>query len=273
MSQYDVIVIGGGPGGLSAAVNVRARNKSVLVVSNPVEENPLWRSDLVDNHVGMPQMSGSEMLTAMVDHAKEKGVDFLSGKALTAMKLDSGFFLSVGTDVVEGRAVILAPGLSRAKKFPGEEDFIGRGVSYCATCDGFAYRGKAVAVVGYTPSAQHEATYLEEMGCQVQYIPSPKQVAILGQDKVSAIEWDAQKLAVDGVFILRPSMAPTDLFPDLAVENGYIQVNHKMETNLEGVFAAGDCTGTPLQVSKAVGEGLVAGQNAASYARAHTVSI
>lgn len=269
MCEYDVIVIGGGPGGLSAALNVRARNKSVLVVTNPVEENPLWRSDLVDNHLGMAKMSGGQLLTAMTAHAKANGVSFLLGKVLTAMKSDTGFFLSVGTDVVEGRSIVLSPGLSRAKKFPGEETLIGRGVSYCATCDGFAYRGKAVAVVGYTPSAQHEAAYLEELGCQVQYIQAPKNPSILGTDKVTGFAWERQEINVDGVFILRPSMAPTDLFPDLAVDNGYILVNRNMETNLPGIFAAGDCTGGPFQVSKAVGEGLVAGQAAAAYARGH----
>lgn len=266
MGQYDVVVLGGGPAGLSAAVNVRARNQSVLVVSNPLEENPLWKSHLVDNHVGMGNQSGAQMLQTMADHAKANGVEFMDGKALTTMAVGDGFFVSVGSDVVEGRAIVLAAGVARSKKFAGEEAFIGKGVSYCATCDAFAYRGKTVAVVGYTPSAQHEAEFLERVGCIVHYFDKPKTCVLAGETTLQSITCDDVTIPVDGAFILRPTMAPTDLFPELALDGGYVEVNRNMETNLNGVFAAGDCTGGPLQVSKAVGEGLVAGQKAAVYA-------
>ncbi len=266
MSNYDVLVLGGGPAGLSAALNVRARNKSVLVISNPIEENPLWKSDLVDNHLGMPAQSGAEMLTAMQAHAKANGVDFMVGKALTTMAMETSFFVSVGSDVVEGSAVILAAGVARAKKFEGEELFLGRGVSYCATCDAFAYRGKTVAVLGYTPTAKEEAVFLEKVGCTVHYFDKPKKCTLQGDNALSSVTCDGQTVEVAGAFILRPTMAPTDLFPTLALEGNYIAVNRNMETNIPGVFAAGDCTGAPLQVSKAVGEGLVAGQKAAQYA-------
>ncbi|MFI3170329.1 MAG: NAD(P)/FAD-dependent oxidoreductase [Faecalibacterium sp.] len=266
MPQYDVIILGGGPAGLSAALNVRARNKTALVVSNPLEENPLWSAHLVDNHLGMPMQSGADMLSAMQEHAKAKGVDFMPGKALTAMPMQDSIMLSVGSDVVEGTALVLATGVARNKKFEGEDAYLGRGVSYCATCDAFAYRGKTVAVLGYAPSAQHEAEFLEQVGCTVHYFDKPKTCTFAGDGALQSITCDGQTVEVAGVFILRPAMAPTDLFPAITLAGGYIAVNRNMETNLPGVYAAGDCTGTPLQVSKAVGEGLIAGQKAAAYA-------
>ncbi len=263
MEKYDVVIVGGGPAGMSAGINVVARNKSVAIVSNPLEENPLWKSELVDNHIGMPKQTGAEMLTAMRNHAEQSGVKFISGKALSAVAIENGFYISVGMEVIECATVILATGVARSKKFEGEEKYLGNGVSYCATCDAFAFRNKRVAVVGYTPSAKEEATFLEQMGCKVSYFDKPKKCVIEGEEKLERIICDGQSAEVDGVFILRPTLAPTDLFPTLKLANGYIKTDKNMQTNISKVYAAGDCTGQPLQVSKAVGEGLIAGQHAA----------
>jgi len=263
--SYDVLVIGGGPAGLSAAVNARARGASVLVVSNPLEENPLWPSKLVDNHLGMGGMSGADMLKAFRAHAEAAGAEFRTGKVLNSLRMGENWYVSIGTDMEHARAVVLAAGVARGKKFPGEAEFLGRGVSYCATCDGMLYRGKEVAVLGYSESAAAEADFLAGIGCSVTYFDRPKDCRIEGVRAVERITCDGETIPVEAVFILRPTMAPAELFPGLAVENGYVTVSRNMETNLEGVFAAGDCTGGPLQVSKAVGEGLVAGQCAAMY--------
>ena len=266
--SYDVLVIGGGPAGLSAALNVRARGRSVLVVSNPMEENPLWRAEKVDNYLGLPGLSGPELLRTMRRHAEEAGAEFRTGKVLNAMQMGGVWYVGIGNDMENAKAVILAAGVSRGKKFPGEAEFLGRGVSYCATCDGMLYRGKAVAVLGYGDSARHEAEFLRSLGCSVTYFHRPKNCVIAGGDRVESVTCDGETAAVEGVFLLRPTMAPADLFPGLAVENGYVAVDRKMATGLPGVFAAGDCTGSPLQVSKAAGEGLIAGQSAAAYAAA-----
>lgn len=277
--SYDVLVIGGGPAGLSAAVNVRARGRSALVVSNPLEENPLWRAEKVDNYLGLPGLSGAEMLAAMRRHAEQAGVEFLAGKVLNAVQMPDAWYVSVGPDMYNARAVVLAAGVARGKKFAGEAELLGRGVSYCATCDGMLYRGREIAVVGKTADAPHEANYLRELGCRVTYvsdrppeglhsdIPFVKAVRleVLGEKKVEALRADSVTLPCEGVFILRPSMAPADLLPGLALEGGYIKTDRNMATNLPGVFAAGDCTGLPLQVSKAVGEGQVAGHRASEY--------
>lgn len=266
--SFDVLVIGGGPAGLSAALNVRARGRSVLVVSNPQEENPLWRAEKVDNHLGMPALSGAEMLGTFRRHAEEAGVEFRTGKVLNAMEMGGDWYVSIGTDMEHAKALVLAAGVARGKKFPGEEDYLGRGVSYCATCDGMLYRGKPVAVLGYSDTARREAEFLQSIGCSVTYFPQPKTCSITGGGTVESVTCDGERADVECVFILRPTMAPTDLFPGLQTEGGYVSVDRKMATNLPGVFAAGDCTGGPLQVSKATGEGLIAGQSAAAYAAA-----
>ena len=248
--SYDVLVIGGGPAGLSASINVRARGRSALVVSNPLEENPLWRAEKVDNYLGLPGLSGAEMLAAMRRHAEQAGVEFLAGKVLNAVQMPDAWYVSVGPDMYNARAVVLAAGVARGKKFAGEAELLGRGVSYCATCDGMLYRGKPVAVVGYTDTDR------------------PKQCEIRGDGRVESVTCDGRTIPAEGVFILRPTMAPTELFPGLAVEQGYVTVDRRMATNLPGLFAAGDCTGGPLQVSKAAGDGLIAGQSAAAWAAA-----
>lgn len=263
--SYEVLVIGGGPAGLSAAVNVRARGRSVLVISNPLKENPLWRAERVDNYLGLPGLSGAELLETLRRHAERAGADFREGRVLNAMPMGSDWFVSVGSDMENAKAVILAAGVARSRKFPGEAEFLGHGVSYCATCDGMLYRGKPVAVIGYGDSARHEAEFLSSIRCAVTYFDKPKTCSIEGGAKVERVTCDGETVPVDCVFILRPALAPTDVFPTLAVDNGYVSVDRKMSTNLPGVFAAGDCTGGPLQVSKAVGEGLIAGQSAAAY--------
>jgi len=263
---YDVIVVGGGPAGLSAALNVRARGRTALVVSNPLEENPLWRAERVDNCLGLPGLSGAELLTVLQRHAVSAGAELRVGRALAALRSGANWYVSIGSDMVQGRAVVLAAGAVRGKKLPGEAELLGRGVSYCPTCDGMLYRGRRVAVLGWTPSAKREADYLREIGCQAVYFDRPRDCAIQGREKVEAVICGGVTEAVEGVFLLRPAMAPGDLLPGLVMENGYVKVGRDMSANLPGVFAAGDCTGGPLQVSKAIGEGQIAGQKAAAWA-------
>ena len=217
--SYDVLVIGGGPAGLSASINVRARGRSALVVSNPLEENPLWRAEKVDNYLGLPGLSGAEMLAAMRRHAEQAGVEFLAGKVLNAVQMPDAWYVSVGPDMYNARAVVLAAGVARGKKFAGEAELLGRGVSYCATCDGMLYRGKPVAVVGYTDTARQEAEFLQKIGCSVTYFDRPKQCEIRGDGRVESVTCDGRTIPAEGVFILRPTMAPTELFPGLAVES------------------------------------------------------
>ena len=270
---YDAAVIGAGPAGYSAAVNLRARGKSVVVIGNPPEDNPLWKAEKVDNYLGLPGLTGAEMLDVFREHAASSGAELREGKVLNAARYGETWYLSVGTDMVEASAVILAAGVARGKKGIGEEEFLGRGVSYCATCDGMLYRGRPVAVLGYSETARREADFLQEIGCQVTYVHRPRTYEIRGGAAVSSVICDGEELAVEGVFILRPAVAPAELFPGLETEKGYVAVDRQMNTNLPGLFAAGDSTGSPLQVAKAVGEGLIAGLSAAKWLDAHNKTL
>ena len=275
---YDIIVLGSGPAGLGAAVAARGRNKSVLVIGNRWQDSPLAKAERVDNYLGLPGLTGSGMLEAFHEHAVNMGAEFVVGKAISLMAWN-GFMVTVGSQVYEGKALILAPGVVRQAKYPGEEEYLGRGVSYCATCDGMLYRGRQVMVVGRSADAPQEANYLKSLGCQVTYVsPQPPKgldsgipfvkagkLAVKGEQTVTGLEADGALLPCDGVFILRQAVAPTDLLPTLETEEGYIKVDRRMATNVEGVFAAGDCTGAPLQVAKAVGEGHVAALSACEY--------
>ena len=275
---YDIIILGSGPAGLAAAVAARGRDKSVLVIGNRWQDSPLARAERVDNYLGLPGLTGSGMLETFYQHAVGMGAEFVMGKAISLMAWE-GFMVTVGSQVYQGRALILAPGVVRQAKYPGEEEYLGRGVSYCATCDGMLYRNRSVIVVGRSPDAPQEANYLHNLGCQVTYVsPQPPKgldsaipfvkagkLSVKGEQTVTGLEADGALLPCDGVFILRQTVAPTDLLPTLETQEGYIKVDRSMATNVEGVFAAGDCTGLPLQVSKAVGEGHVAALSACEY--------
>ena len=275
---YDILILGSGPAGLAAAIAARGRDKSVLVIGNPWQDSPLAKAERVDNYPGLPGRTGLELLEELFRHAEALGTEFVTGRALSLLAWN-GFSLTVGSQVYQGRALILAPGVVRQNKYPGESELLGRGVSYCATCDGMLYRNRPVAVVGLSPDAPQEANYLSGLGCQVVYV-SPHQprglkegipyikagrLAVKGEQAVAGLEADGALLPCDGVFILRRAVAPTDLLPDLETEEGVVRVDRRMDTNLPGVFAAGDCTGEPLQVSKAVGEGHVAALSACEY--------
>lgn len=275
---YDIVILGSGPAGLAAAVAARGRDKHVLVIGNRWQDSPLAKAERVDNYPGLPGRTGLELLEEFYRHAAALDVEFVVGKALSLLAWN-GFSITVGSQVYQGKTLILAPGVVRTAKYPGEGEYLGRGVSYCATCDGMLYRNKPVAVVGLAPDAPQEANYLQSLGCQVVYV-SPRQpqglaenipyvkagrLAVKGEQTVIGLEADGALLPCAGVFILRKAVAPTDLLPALETEGGIIQVDRRMATNIPGVFAAGDCTGQPLQVSKAVGEGHVAALSACAF--------
>ncbi len=276
--KYDLIVLGSGPAGLAAAVAARGRGKSALVIGNRWQDSPLAKAEKIDNYLGLPGRTGSELLEEFWRHAEAMGVESVAGRAISLMAWD-GFTVTVGSEAYQGSALVMAPGVVRQAKFPGEQEFLGRGVSYCATCDGMLYRGREVVVVGRTAEAAEEANYLQSIGCHVTYTASKRpdalaseipfvaagKVEILGGQSVTGVRLDGNETPCAGVFVLRASLAPTDLLPALELDGGYIKVDRAMATNIEGVYACGDCTGTPLQVAKAVGEGHVAGLSACEY--------
>lgn len=275
---YDLIVLGCGPAGLAAAVGALGRGKTVLVLGNSWKDSPLAKAERVDNYLGLPGRTGMELMQEFYEHAKAMGAQFVEGRVISVMNFGT-IMAAVGSDVYEGKALVLANGVQRLSKFSGEEALLGKGVSYCATCDGMLYRNRPIFVVGRSKEAPQEANYLKGIGCQVTYtglkepeglredIPFLKasQVEILGEDTVTGIRLSGETYPCDGVFVLRQAVASTDLLPQLETEKGRILVDRRMATNLEGIFAAGDCTGAPLQVAKAVGEGHIAALSACEY--------
>lgn len=272
----DVAIIGAGPAGLSAAVNVLTRGKTLRIFSN--KENYLAKAERVDNHLGFYNISGKEMMNQFLEHAQAMDVKVENEKVVNILPLDDSFMINVNGEIIEAKKVILALGTSKVKEIPGESRFLGMGVSYCATCDGMLYRGKTAAVWDQSSEAVHEANYLKNIGVNVIFVskkPRPEKLdsyieyingtisEIQGSHKVESIIANGRIIKVDAVFMLREAVAPEKLIDGLETENGFITVNRNMETNIQGIYAAGDCTGKPLQISKAVSEGLIAAQNAA----------
>lgn len=279
-SSADIAIIGGGPAGLSAALNASVRNKSILLFSNNFKESGLYKAEKLDNVLGLPDLTGPEFLNKSLDHIKSRGIEMTEGRILNIMPSGESFFISCGADVYTASAIILASGILRNTAYPGERELLGKGVSYCATCDGMLYRKKKVTLVAKSGEAVNEANYLSEIGCDLTVISDgrdlpglsdgipvikARKLIIRGEERVEALVADGQEIDCQGVFILRPTVAMDTLLPGLELENGHIKVDKSMSTSVTGAWAAGDCTGKPYQISKAVGEGLIAALSAAEY--------
>ena len=263
--MYDILIIGGGPAGISAALTARSRGKKVGVISGALSDSALWKAPMVDNYPGLPSVSGRDLLEMLEKQATAAGAERIYGRALSAMSLGESFGVSVGSDFHEAKALVLCTGISQGSAYPGEQEFLGRGVSYCATCDGMLYRGKKVAVIGLCADAPEEAEFLRSIGCEVLYFDKNARYRLQGTDKLDTLFVDDRAYQVDGVFILRSTMSADKLMPQLETENGIIRVDEAMRTNVPGVFAAGDSVGRPFQIAKAVGEGNKAALSASEY--------
>ncbi len=271
----DVVVIGGGPAGFSAAVNVRARGASCLIVSNDIASNPLAKSTRIDNYIGMYGVSGTDMLLKMKEDAIQSGAEYRVGHVLSVAPFGDHFMIAIGSDVVEARRVILAIGVRAPKKLTGEEEHLGRGVSYCATCDGMLYRSKKALVIGDADDLMHEAALLKRIGVDVTVVGKKRPKEQMGEipfveAKPLVIEdgtpitlkTDHGEMDTDVVFILRNEQAIDTMVPGIETDGRFIKVDDRMQTSVQGLFAAGDCVGKPLQIAKAVSDGLLAAWSA-----------
>lgn len=265
--MFDAAIIGGGPAGISAALTFCQRGKQAVILTAGGDSSHLAKAERVDNYPGMPAMSGGEMMEIMTRQAESAGVAFQQGHVTGILPMGEGFGLAMGQEFVQARCIVLCTGVNLGKPYPGETEFLGRGVSYCATCDGMMYRNKDVAVIGLSHDAEEEAEFLRKIGCRVEYFDAKraKQYEVMGEQTVTGLKADGTEYPVQGVFILREGISPDLLLQGLKTENGQISVDRKMQTNLPGVFAAGDCTGAPYQIAKSVGEGNVAALSAVKY--------
>lgn len=279
---YDIAIIGCGPAGLSAAINGQIRRKSIIHLGTDFCSPKLHKAPWVDNYLGLPEMSGDEMRQRFLSHYQSLGLNILPQQVTQVAPQGEVFGLLAKNEFYQARTVIIATGIPMARFLPGEQELLGKGVGYCATCDGPLYQGKTVAYIAENPKGEEELPFLTQICGKVYYLPlyeknigfqaanlevvfiRPR--AIHGQDKVEALELaDGTRLTVDGVFLEKETLPPGQLIPGLELEDNHIKVNRQQETNLPGVFAAGDCTGTPYQLARAVGEGLVAALAAVRY--------
>ena len=280
MERYDIAIIGTGPAGLSAAITATIRNKKVLLLGSRDLSGKLSKAHEIQNYLGFPAVKGEDLAAAFQKHIADMGISITEKRVSAVYAMGDYFALQAGEDMVEATAVILATGVVQGKPLPGEEELLGRGVSYCATCDAPLYRGKTAAVIGYSPREEAEAAFLSEVCTEVLYFPVykeetdlPASVRVI-RDKVTGVEnQDGKRLVrtadnsytVDGVFILREGVSPGQLVPGLPTEGPHVTVNRKMEAGIPGVFACGDIVGTPYQYIKSAGEGNVAALSAVSY--------
>lgn len=282
--RYDCIIIGNGPAGLSAAINLRTYNKNFLWFGSGAISEKIEKAELVNNYPGLYASSGKELAEAFMAHKAAMGIE-ITDKLVSGIYDMGGYYnVMAENEFYETDTILLATGVVASSQYKGEAEFVGRGVSYCATCDGNLYKGKNIAVISTSKRFEHEVKFLAELAEKVYFFPFYKDCEVEGEnvEKVSkgireisggfrvekltlSSEAESAELEVDGVFIMRSSIAPTTLLAGLNLEDGHIGVNRKLETNLPGVYAAGDCTGKPYQYAKAVGEGNVAAHSIIEY--------
>ncbi|MBQ6515051.1 MAG: NAD(P)/FAD-dependent oxidoreductase [Clostridia bacterium] len=280
MERYDIAIIGTGPAGVSAALTAKNRNKSILLLGSRQMSEKVAKAHEIRNYPGLPFIRGEDMAAAFRDQLDQMEIPVTEKRIGAVYAMGDYFALQAGEEMLEAKTVILATGVVSAKPLPGEEALLGRGVSYCATCDAPLYRGRAAAVIGYSPREEAEAAFLSEVCSRVIYIPVypeetdlPEAVEVIREKPVEIrkteggliVQTTEGEYPADGVFVLREAVAPAQLVPGLETDGAHVKVNRKMETNLPGVFACGDLAGTPYQYIKAAGEGNVAAISAAAY--------
>lgn len=298
----NIVIIGVGPAGISAALYAARGNMNPLVINNGI--GALEKAEKIENYYGLEQpLSGKELYERGISQAEALGVRILDAEVLGISGFDT-FTVKTTAGDFDTVSVILATGGKRsAPKIPGLKEFEGRGVSYCAVCDAFFYRGKEVAVVGNGEFALHEAEELRNVTQDVTIYTDGKEPefsrehpiavntmkiqAIEGDDKVSGLLMQSDTAAqdaeapensfypADGVFVALGTAGSTEIARQMGAEitdKGNIKTDEEMATTIPGLFAAGDCTGGLLQVSKAVYEGSMAAISAGKYVRHKKVS-
>jgi len=280
MERYDIAIIGTGPAGVSAAITAKVRNKKILLIGSKNLSSKVEMAHAIDNYPGLPGISGKELQMAFLKHLEEMEISVTEDKANGIYAMGEYFAIQGHSGNYEALSVILAVGVSVAKPYPGELENLGRGVSYCATCDAALYRGKSAIIAATSIEEEKEAEFLAQTADKVYYVPMYKEPAKLHESievvrqKPVSIEKNENGMRLvteegaieaDGIFLLREQIAPSQLVPGLKVVDNHIQVDREMRTNIKGLFACGDITGMPYQYVKSAGEGNVAALSAVRY--------
>ena len=275
--RYDIAIVGDGPAGLAASINAKIRNKNIILFGSGSDK--LAKAPSIDNYLGIYDVSGAQLKDKFIHHITEMGIDITYERVNNVYSMGDYFALAVGDKTYEATTVIMATGVQYGKMIKGEEEYLGKGVGYCATCDAGLYRDKVVAIIGYNHEGEEDANFLSEIASKVYYIPmynldnkldssieiiNDKPVEIQGEKLVNKLILKERELDVNGVFIMKDSVSPSYMVPGLEVEGPHIKTDREMRTNIDGLYAAGDCAGKPYQYLKSAGQGQMAVSSAIS---------
>lgn len=279
--RYDIAIIGAGPAGLSAALNAKIRNKSVIIFGK--DSPKLTKTESIKNYLGFGDIRGSELNKRFKDSLKDYEINFSNERVQTVYAMGDYHALMLKSgEMVESTAVIVATGMDQTKDLAGEEEFFAKGVSYCATCDAALYKGKEVVLIGYNEESVEEANFTAEIVDKLSFVNMYKDdidldpsinliegevpLGFTGDDRAKVLEFKSgKKIEADGFFIIKDSSKAQRLVPSLKMKDNHIDVDSNMATNIAGLFAAGDVTGSPYQIMKAVGQGQIASLEAVRY--------
>lgn len=281
MEKYDIAIVGTGPAGLSASITASIRNKKILLFGTKNLSNKIRVAREIKNYLGIPEITGSDLANRYKEHIDRLGIEIIE-KKITAIYSMGDYFI-VQSDKLDfyAKSVILATGVALEKKFEGEEENLGSGVSYCATCDAGLYKGLEAIVLSYSKEEEGEINFLAERAKKIYLLPFYKDIGcfrsnvevitkeiptkIIKEDSKINLQTKNGQYTADGIFILREAVSSDRLVPGIKMQDGHIEVDRKMKTNIEGLFACGDVIGRPYQYIKAAGEGNVAALSAVSY--------
>ena len=278
--MFDTAIIGTGPAGISAALTLQALKKNIILFGSGQLSQKIRAAEQIRNYPGLPMVTGAQMQAAFAQQLEEMDIPITEKTVTGIYHMGTHYSILCNQEAFDAKTVILCTGVESVKPIEGELEFVGRGVSYCATCDGFLYKGKSIAILCTTKELEHEISYLADLAAQVSLIPMYKDpqvtgdnirvirkmpTAIRGGMKADTLVVGEEEIKVDGIFMLKQAVAPSVLLYGLETEDGHITVDRACRTNLPGCFAAGDCTGRPYQYVKAAGEGNVAAHSANEY--------
>lgn len=278
--RYDIAIIGSGPAGLSAALNAKIRNKDFIIFGNRNLTTKIVKAPKINNYLGFYGLSGEALKERFQEHINAMNIEITEERINSIYAMGEYFALMANDKTFEAKSIILATGVEYTKPIKGEEEYLGRGVGYCATCDAPLYKGKNVVIIGHNKEAEDETNYVSEIAGKVYYVPmykgsynlnnnitliEDKPLEVIGDLKVKKLVLQNSEIETNGVFILKDSISPGQLVPGLKIEEEHIAVDRLMATNIKGCFAAGDCVGKPYQYIKAAGEGNIASLSAVKY--------
>ena len=278
--MYDGAIIGTGPAGISAALTLTALKKNIILFGSSSLSEKIRKAEQINNYPGLNAISGEAFARNISVQLKCSDIEITDKQVTGIYNMDTHYGVLCNTDMFEARTVILASGVEPIKAITGELEFLGRGVSYCATCDGSLYTGKTIAVICSSKEYEDEVEYLAGLAEKVYLFPLYKNIdisntnieivrgvprEICGNFRANKMIHSNGELDIDGVFLLKSAISPSALVQGLDTKDGHVIVDRDCNTNLAGLFAAGDCTGRPYQYAKAVGEGNVAAHSAVKY--------